>query len=164
MAFTLTGTNGNGVGIDKLSFTTATSSSVTVSNVSLYAYTDSGFSQGAPGTTNGLAVSSLTQGVAGAWTASFSTTPLEIPAGTTYYFLLKGTVSASASTYNVATTLNGDSSDLAPAMYAVSGLSSNNMIWSPNSNSTSATTDVDWTNGYGVNGLPSIGITQNRTQ
>ncbi len=165
IAFTLTGTSGNGIGVDKLVFTTATTTNgATVTGAALYAYTDVGFSNPAPGTTGGVAVASPTL-VGNTWTASFGATPFEIPAGTTYYFLLKGTVAAGSNqNYNVNTTLVGDASDLAPAMNTVSGLSAQNFLWSPNSNSTSATTDADWSNGYGVTGLPSFGISQNRTQ
>jgi hypothetical protein len=160
VAFAVTANSANPVGIAKLNFTISTTSA-TVSSPSLYVYTDAGLSNPAGGTTNGIGGSTSLTANAAATTFS---TPFEIPAGSTYYFVLKGTVSPSGSTYNVNTTLVGDGSDLAPAMYTVSALSSSNFVWSPNSTTTSATTNVDWTNGFGVSGLPSFGISQNRTQ
>ena len=38
-----------------------------------------------------------------------------------------------------------------------------NFVWSPNSTTTSALVDTDWTNGFGLPGLPSSGITQTRS-
>jgi hypothetical protein len=166
IAFTVTANTKGTVAVDKLVFTTATSSNVTVTGLALYAYNDAGFSQPAGGTVNGIATTTLTE-VGNNWTASFGTTPFQVPAGTTIYFLVKGTVSAGGTTYNIATTLLGDTTDaIAPDMYTASGVSgsaSGNFVWSPNSFTTSLNTSSDWTNGFGVSGLPSIGITENRT-
>jgi len=161
IAFSVTANSNNPVGIYKLSFTEATTSA-TVTSPSLYVYADSGFSQPAGGTTNGIGGTTVES--LNSITTTFNNA-LEIPAGTTEYFLLKGTVSASGSTYNVATTLQGDNADDAPAMFVASNVpTSANFVWSPNSTTTSATTTPDWTNSFGVSGLPTIGITENRTQ
>jgi hypothetical protein len=37
-------------------------------------------------------------------------------------------------------------------MATASALSGSNTIWSPSSTSTAASTDTDWTNGYGLGG------------
>jgi hypothetical protein len=163
IAFSITANANNPVGISKLSFTESTTSA-TISAPSLYVYTDSGFSQPAGGTTNGIGGNTVLS-----LNSIVTTFPsaLEIPAGTTEYFLLKGTVSpnGAATNYNIATTLLGDGTDNAPAMYASSTVpTSSNFVWSPNSTTTSSGSANDWTNSFGVSGLPSIGITQNRTQ
>ena len=164
IAFTVTANNAGAVGLNQLTFSFASSTGMQIAAPTLYAYTDTGFSQPAGGTTGGIAGSTSYNSNYLTATTTMST-PLEIPAGTTWYFLLKGTVTASGTTYNIATTLKGDTADLAPSMYTVSSIPLNsNMIWSPNSTTTSATANVDWTNGFGINGLPSIGITNNRTQ
>ena len=162
IAFSITANANNPVGINQLTFSISTSSILTLSNVSLYAYTDSGFSQPAGGTTNGIAGSTSYTGATQVVVSTMAPA-LEIPAGTTEYFLLKGTVSPTGSTYNIATTLEGDGTDLAPNMSTAAALNADHMIWSPNSTTTSLTTTNDWTDGFGVSGLPSIGITENRT-
>jgi hypothetical protein len=158
IAFSVTANANNGIGLNKLSFSLSTSTA-TVSSPALYVYTDSGFSQPAGGTSNGIG--GATVETANSVVTTFSI-PLEIPAGTTEYFLLKGTVSGVTTGSNVATTLLGDTTDQAPLMLAAGSVSTN-FIWSPNSTTTSLTTTNDWTNGFGVSGLPSIGLTENRT-
>jgi hypothetical protein len=38
-----------------------------------------------------------------------------------------------------------------------------NFVWSPNSTTTASFTTNDWTNGYGVSGLPAGGLFQTRS-
>jgi hypothetical protein len=38
-----------------------------------------------------------------------------------------------------------------------------NFIWSGNATSTATSADIDWSNGYGVSGLPAGGLFQTRT-
>ena len=111
------------------------------------------------------AASTAVNGTAFAMTQS---TPVQVPAGSTYYFELRGTVAGSGTTYSVNTTLNGDSAY--PTVIATthnvatsSALSASNFIWAGNSTSTSAGADVDWSNGFSLPGLPSAGLNQNRT-
>jgi len=164
IAFSVTANSNNAVGLGQLVFSISTTSINAIANVNLYAYTDSGFSQPAGGTTNGgQAGTTVYNGATQVVTTTMSP-GLEIPAGTTEYFMLKATVSPLSTSYNIATTLKGDGTDLAPDMYTVSALSGSNFVWSPNSTTTSATTTPDWTNGAGVSGLSSSGIVQNRTQ
>ena len=92
---------------------------------------------------------------------------IQVPAGQTYYFQVQGTVSGSGTSYNAATTLLGDAAypSLAASTYmSNSTISGANLIWSPNATTTAVAADNDWTNGYGLAGLPSSGIIQNRTQ
>jgi hypothetical protein len=167
IAFSVTANANGGVGINQFVFNISTSTGITtLTTPTLYAYSDSGFSVPAGGTANGgIAGTTNYNGVTNVATSTMST-PLEVAAGTTEYFLLRATaVAVSGTSYNISTTLKGDSTDLAPIMSTAASLQSgNDFIWSPNSTTTSATTNVDWTNGYGVVGLPSIGLTENRTQ
>jgi hypothetical protein len=44
-------------------------------------------------------------------------------------------------------------------------MAASNFVWTPNATTTAATTTGnDWTNGYGVSGLPSGGLFQTRSQ
>ncbi|HVM73302.1 MAG TPA: peptidoglycan-binding domain-containing protein [Candidatus Paceibacterota bacterium] len=171
IAFTITAGSNGPIGLNQLTFSISTSSITTLSGLNLYAYTDSGFSQAAGGTVGGIAGSTAYVGATQYATTTMST-PLQIAAGTTEYFLLKGTVSPNGTTYNIATTLMGDSANLAlgqnvdlASMYTVTGIAatSSRMIWSPNATTTALTTTNDWTNGFSVNGLPQSGLVENRT-
>jgi hypothetical protein len=97
------------------------------------------------------------------------TTPLQVSAGQSVYFLLKGTVNygGSQSNYSITTTLLGDSTQLSsPAVSTATSLdTTSHFVWSPNATGTVTSLGAnDFANGYGVVGLPSIGISQNRTQ
>jgi hypothetical protein len=186
--FTVTANAAGPVGIYQMAFSVATSSA-SVYDLKLYAYTDAGYSQGVSSQGSGTGqignATCTVQGTcntASTVTAVFqaATNPVEIPAGSTYYFALLGTVTPTASannwtisptligdsidtligptptTYNATTTANimatrADNGGTAPAAYK-------NFIWSDNATTTSAFTDVDWMNGYQVPGLPSTGI------
>jgi hypothetical protein len=105
-------------------------------------------------------------------TSGAASTTVEIPAGGTRYFQVRGTVSGSASGASVGTQLEGDAAyvDLlanAEYMFAAAtatdntSLGDNDFIWSPISTSTGTASidDFDWTNGYGVTGLPGTNMT-----
>jgi hypothetical protein len=162
IAFTITAGSNGPVGIAKFNFTISPSSGTTIATPTLYAYTDAGFSQPAGGTTGGI-VNSTAYNATNATASTTVAVPLEIQAGSTMYFLLKGTVSPSGTTYNIATTLQGDTINYAPTMFQASGTTTPNFIWSPNATTTALSATNDWTNGFSVSGLSSIGITQNRT-
>jgi hypothetical protein len=166
IAFSVTANSNGPVGLGQLVFSLSTTSINSVSNVNLFAYTDSGFSQPAGGTTNGGQVgTTVYSGTTQLATVTMSPA-FEIPAGTTEYFMLKATVSPLTSNYNIATTLKGDTTDLAPNMSTAATVIAlpSNFVWSPNSTTTSLITTNDWTNGAGVSGLSSTGIVENRTQ
>lgn len=167
--FSITAGSQGSLGLYQVTANISTSTGVTINNVKLFAYTDSGYSQPAnvPGTSGGLFGSSAATVVSG--TAFHinqgSNAPLEIGAGQTMYFTLVGDVSVSGqSTWSVNTTIQGDSSY--PSLGANSfmgqtgttSLSSANFVWSPNATTTSGINANDWTNGYGITGLPSTGI------
>jgi hypothetical protein len=161
--FTVTassGGNGGGVGIGKLVFNIASSTGVTITNPQLFYGTSANPSTLAQ---NGLTNATTCNALLTVCTTSL-TSPLEIPAGTTWYFLLKAAsvaYSGTNNTYSITTTLAGDTSDLAPVTVASS--SAGSFVWSPNSTTTSSNTSTDWSNGYGVTGLPQFGISQSRS-
>jgi len=175
MRFKVTANSAGPVGLSQLEFTLSTSSaSVTATN--LYVYTDSSYSSPISGQgSSGLIGSGDVEVGSSPYTVVHAptTNPIAIPAGSTYYFELRGTVTpgASATNWSVNTTLKGDSAyptNLTSGYYvatstAVTGVGAGNFVWTGNSTTTSAFIDVDWTNGYGVPGLPSNGLTQSRS-
>jgi hypothetical protein len=163
--FSVTANSTGAVGLDTLQINIATSTSLLLTNVKLFAYTDNGYSQPAnvPGTTGGLFGIKLNNVVSGA-NAVFSQTanghaPLEIGANQTMYFTLVGDVnySGSGNSWSVSATLQGDTTSQS-GMTNASSTTGGNFVWSPNATTTAGVNDNDWTNGYGVPGLPSTGI------
>ncbi len=178
MRFKVTANAAGAVGISQLKFNLATTT-LSFTNIGLYAYTDSGYSNGisSQGTSgqigSTMAVGSATGGVF-TLTGAPTTNPIQVPAGTTLYFELRGTPSANATGASAVTTLLGDSAYPVTANpidqtrgYFVATSSAltagHNFIWSGNATSTSSTSDVDWSNGYGLPGLPSSGLIQGRS-
>jgi hypothetical protein len=101
-------------------------------------------------------------------TTGAATTTVQVPAGSTYYFEVRGTVAGSGTSYSVTTTLNGDNAypSLSASMASVATVdagSARSFIWSPNSTTTAAVANDDWTNGYGLMGLPASGLIQTRS-
>lgn len=91
--------------------------------------------------------------------------PIQIPSEETRYFEVRGTITGSISGSEIITTLRGDSSypPLSTLMGTASQIDStanDNFIWSPNTFGESETTDIDFTNGFGIHGLPSGGISE----
>ncbi len=99
------------------------------------------------------------------------TTTLVVPSGATRWFKLVasvGTLAASGTSENLQVQLEGDAAHPALGMGNVNldaasiidGDSNDDFIWSPVSTTTSnLKSDQDWTNGYGVVGLPSTNMT-----
>lgn len=163
--FTVTANSSGSLGLYQISASVATSSA-SVTNLKLFAYTDSGYSSPASvsGTTGGQFGTTQTPN-ANSYTSVFTqTSPLQVAAGTTLYFAITGDVTPdnSATTWAVSTTVLGDSAaTAAPAGYNVntaSSVSPANFVWSDNATTTASQTDVDWTNGYAVSGLPASGF------
>jgi hypothetical protein len=186
--FTVTANSAGPVGIYQMVFSMATSSA-SAYNFKLYAFQDSGYSQGV--SSQGSGTGQIGSAVCAAQGNCTSTTPtlifatgaspVEIPAGTTYYFELLGTVTpgSTANNWTISPTLLGDTNGLAaiigatPTYIATSttnvlvapandgntaSVAYKNFIWSDNATTTAGVNDVDWTNGYQVPGLPSNGI------
>lgn len=128
-------------------------SGVSVTNVKLHAYSDSNYSIPNSGTASDGSIP--TYGALG----NIFLQPVQIPAGATRYFELRGQVSGSGS---VSTTVRGDTSPSGTGSFAMQ-TDTGYFIWSPNSTTTSTFATNDWTNGYGVPGLPGTGLTYTRT-
>jgi hypothetical protein len=167
--FKVTADSHGAVGLYQMKFTLSTTTA-SVTNIALYGYTDSSYSQGIGSLTNakfGTTVSTAVNGTAFAMTQS---TPVQVPAGSTYYFELRGSVAGVTTGSSVVTTLLGDSSYFPttngqyPYYVATSTNSAlGNFIWSGNSTTTATTNDVDWSNGFSIPGLSQSGMVQTRS-
>ncbi len=173
MRFRVTANSNGSVGISQFRFTLSTTSA-TVTNIQLFAYTDASYSspvsgQGTSGQI-GQTVSTATNGTAFAIApANGSISPVQVSAGQTVYFELKASVSGVTTGSSVVATLLGDSAYQTnlTSGYNVStssaATSTSNFVWSGNATSTSGLYDVDWSNGYGLPGLSASGLIQTRS-
>lgn len=168
------------IGIYKFTVNIATSStpsgtsSTTVTNLKIKAFTDSSFSTEASGfspsgqlndTITGLVSSGNTDVLMTASTQGQDY--IQIPADSTYYFRVIGDVALTGGPTggSITTDIQGDANYplLVAATQMVNAASTtaftnangNDFIWSPNATTTSDITHQDWTNGYFVSGLPS---------
>lgn len=99
-----------------------------------------------------------------------NTEGINVPAGGSRYFELRGTVSSATAGDSVSVALVGDSAyhtvGTTPQYYMSSAdtvdaeAARSSFIWSPNTTTTPATTTNDWLNGFVVPGLPSTEMTQ----
>jgi hypothetical protein len=165
--FSVTADSHGNVGIGTFSFKVSTSSPGLVQSVQLFGFTDSGYSTGiSSGAANGGQIGNTLNGIPsnGTFTVTPNTSPVEVPAGSTYYFELRGAVTAGTNA-SVLTTLLGDTNGTPTTGTTAYSSVATNFVWSPNATGTAATsTGNDWTNGFGINGLPSGGIFQSRSQ
>src|SRR3989338_4538476 len=143
---------------------TAANGTTSVSSLKVYGYTDSSFSSGVPGFTDGQVVATITGLLNGGNNVATTSSIVTIQKGATYYFKVVGDVTQNAGTTNsacsVTTKIVGDSAYpyLSTLMGTLAAVSPNNFLWSPMSTSSSANVgNRDWTNGFGVSGLPSGG-------
>lgn len=177
LRFKVTANAAGDVGIARFSLTLATTT-VTLSGLDIFAFTDAAYSTPVTGLTSDggmentdinlgtMWASSATVFDVDATNSSGASTTIQIPMGQTRYFEVRATVSGTASGAAVTTSLQGDSAY--PAFFtstvfmATSSMidadANDDFIWSPNSTTTVTTDGVDWTNGYGVVGLPSGGF------
>jgi len=188
------GASGDSVGIMKWTFELGSSTlGATTSVYSLYAYNDASFSQpdtnfaslgliNAGNCFNGR--SSTAAGptdveiYADRTSCNGATTTYKIPSGQTRYFQFLATVasveSGTSNIDSITVRLAGDaaypslSTLMARAGFPSAGIdadTNDDFIWTPISTTTSSTIgDLDFTNGYQVDGLPSIGTTQESVQ
>lgn len=173
LRFRVTANSNGDVGIAK--FTLGVSpTNATVTNVNIFGYTDSSYSQSISGVSgNGqMSSSNITPsgGIAEVYaeTSGGATTTVQIPAGQTRYFEARASIAGTASNFNVTTTIQGDNvfpniATLMGTVTQVDAATSDNFIWSPNTNGQAVTSDTDWTNGFGLPGLPQSGIIQTRS-
>jgi hypothetical protein len=167
--FSVTANSANPVGVYQVNLTVATSSAVQVTALNLYAYTDASYSSPLSSQGSGSGLVDTKTPDSSTYTASYTaSTLIEIQGGQTVYFALLGTVVPSGVTYSVNATLNGDvaqtglgtgnTNGYIATTTAAAVTSGDKFIWSDNATTTAATTDVDWFNGFQVQGLPSTGI------
>ncbi len=178
--FSITANSAGSVGLYQIAVSIATSSA-TVRNLKLFAFTDSSYSTPAnvSGTTGGqfggTAELSAIADIAAPTVTFYQSTPLQVSAGATMYFTLIGDVApvGSATNWTITSTVLGDSAtSSSPAGWnatttpgrkgVVSGVatttSGSDFFWSDNATSTATTADIDWFNGYSVPGLSSSGF------
>jgi len=177
MRFKVTANSSGPVGLLKFS-TTISTTSASVTNVNIFGFTDSSYSQPVSGVTNSgqlMAANRCTSGCTSnptlefyAQTSAGATTTIQVPASGTRYFEVRGTVTGSATTYSITTTLDGDSAFPSLAAFmgneaTIDADANDDFIWSPNATTTSLVSHVDWTNGFTIQGLPSSGLIQTRS-
>jgi hypothetical protein len=164
--FSVTANAAGSVGVEQFAFSIASSTGVTVNNILLYAYTDSGFSTPVSSAASGQLNSTATTASASTKITTDNVTGgvLQIPAGQTYYFELRASVAGVQTGSSITTTLLGDSSSAYIRGTAAALNSARNFVWTPNSTTTTPTTGVDFTSGYGIPGLPAAGLSQTRNQ
>ncbi len=182
--FSITADSKGPVSIAKFLVNIATSSITSVNTVNIFAFNNSDFTGPVSGVNTGgqFLATSIDMTIRPAspnlaiypQTTAGATTTVQIAAGNTMYFEVRGTVTGVVTGASVVTTLKGDTgyplvanTYFMPTVAAAdSGSNSalNSFIWSPNSTTTSiSVNDVDWSNGYALSGLPSNGIIQSRT-
>ena len=183
-----------GIGIYKFTLNLATSSdnattgSTTVTDLKVYAYTDSAMGNPVANAADGTAFTSgqivdtvsvpsgLTTGTDNELLIVAGAETLQIPAGQTYYFKVVGTVTIRSGTGTDANNwvkayIAGDtaykgsveSARLLDIATTIDTDDYDNFIWSPYATTTSGiATHYDWTNGYKVSGLPADGMTDSQ--
>ena len=191
--FKITADAAGDVGLAKMSFKVSSTTAATTSAIKLFAYADSSLSVPAYATNpiHSRNVANLNQTTWGTQAGTIAT-PLavfffnpvtttnpantsstseavNIPAGATRYFVLRGSVTNSKAGDSINVALQGDAAVVSNTNLvgrqtadAVAGgaITDMDFIWSPNTTTTSATTTNDWTNGYLVPGLPTTEMTQ----
>ena len=175
MRFKVTANAANPVSIFHFEFKISTTTGVTVTNIQLFGYTDSSYSsaisgQGTGGQVGGNIDSILT---GTAFTIEPNSVAVQVPSGTTRYFELRATVTGVDTGDSIVTTLLGDAAyptnitlgyNVSTSTAATSTNEGNfNFVWSGNSTTTSSHLDTDWSNGFGLPGLPSGGLNQTRS-
>ncbi|MDO8600099.1 MAG: Ig-like domain-containing protein [bacterium] len=176
LRFKIAAPSGSDVGIAKFtirnSITSASSGSL-IDNLNIYAYTDSSFSTVASGVQadGSLQVShARTGGISGAEVDVYaqntggSNTLVNIPAGQTRWFVVRGDVTIAGTSVSSVSALSGDASGAGSGTFSsVNSAANNNFIWASNSAGKSLSTITNFQNGYGINGLPVSGLSQTLT-
>ena len=179
--FSVTADSKGAIGIYKFTVSIATSSTpsgtstTTVTNLKVKAYTDSGFSTTVSGFSPAGQLNDTTAGLVSSGNNDVLMTAstqgqdyLQIPAGATYYFRVVGdvTLTGGPTSGSITTNIQGDAAypSLPSANMSsttkIEADTNDDFIWSANATTTSDTTHSDWTNGYFVSGLPSDNMDQ----
>ncbi len=184
MRFKVTANTAGDLGLGEFNFTISSTTGVTVTSVALYGYTNSGYSSPISGQGDsgqiGSTEATITSGTK--FDIAPTTNPVTVSAGETRYFELRASVAGVDTGDSIVTTLNGDATypvetltwnatantntdQYMETVTQVNSAVDNDFIWAPFGTTTDAgmTTHRDWTNGYGVNGLPSSGLIQTRS-
>jgi hypothetical protein len=149
------------IGVAGFGFTLATTTA-SITNIGLYGYTDSAYSSPISGQgTSGQIGATVASTGAAEFKIVPTTNGVQVPAGTTYYFELRGSASGVTTGASVVTTLTGDSTAQAITQ-AATATTSHSFAWSGNSTTTSSFFHADWTNGFSLDGLPASGLIQTR--
>ncbi len=170
MRFKVTANANGPVGISQFKFSVSTTSA-TVTQIALYAYNDASYSNPISGQgTSGQIGSNVASAVNGtAFAIAPTTNPIQVSSGSTMYFELRASVAGVTTGSSVVTTLVGDSAypTQLTSGYNVATSSAlttaHNFVWSGNATTTSTTSDVDWSNGYGIPGFSASGLIQTRS-
>lgn len=183
--FSVTAPSSGDVGLFKFTFSVSSTTAATTSNFYVYGYSDSGFSVTPAGYTSPLNARQVDTIGEDSLNGAASTTEVEVyfdpvtnsssapngeaiqvPAGTTRYFELRGTVASATAGDAITVNLLGDAAYFTltsnrfvePAGTVDAITTNNDFVWSPNTTSTSATTTNDWTNGFRLPGLGSTNM------
>lgn len=135
------------IGIAQFAFSIQ-STAATVDSVTLYGFTDSAYSQAIATNTDATLASAIPDATSSI-ARLIPNLPIEIPAGTTYYFELDGSVTPTDAAYSVTTALLKDS-EVTTGNSVAELASSSNFIWSPNSFGMASSSDLDWVNGGAI--------------
>lgn len=184
MRFRVTADAAGPVGITQFGINVATTTA-SLTNITIYGFEDSSYSTAisgvsASGNLQAVDDTTATYGHAaspnvtiGVTTSGGTATAIQVPAGATRYFEVRASVSGSTTGASVTTRLLGQSSFVTGAVSAIAtnplvsagnaGFGATDFVWSPNSTSTAVRADQDWTNGFGVAGLPSGGLVTTRS-
>ena len=190
MRFKITADAAGPVSITQFGVNIATSSGVGVTNLTIYGFTDSSYSTPISGvsssgdlqSTDDWATASAVPGTGnatiGITTSGGTASTIQVPAGATRYFEVRGSVSGIVSGSSISTKILGASAfpstsagvsanpllAAGNASFVTTGGLAADFIWAPNSTTTAGRNDQDWTNGFGVIGLPSGGLIFTRSQ
>lgn len=168
--FRVTANAAGSIGISQFRFAVSTTSA-TVTNIQLFAYNDSAYSNPISGQgTSGQIGSTVSTAVNGtAFAINPTTNPVQVSAGATVYFELKASISGVTTGSSVVTTVLGDSAyptNLTPGFSVATSTAltgANNFVWSGNATTTSTASHVDWSNGFGLPGFSASGLIQTRS-
>lgn len=185
MRFKVTADAKGPVSIAQFGLSLATSTITGVTNVTIFAFTDANYSNPASGIGSDGNLQQTNDCVSGCTVAQNAAiqvgvantsgpTILQVPAGGTLYFEVKGSVAGVVSGSSVTTKVLGSSAFPATAagvavnpLLTAAGVitaDATAFVWSPNSTTTVGQGGQDWTNGFGLTGLPSGGLIQTRSQ
>jgi len=189
LRFKVTADSHGDLGLYKFTFRMATTTAA-ITSVIVYGYSDSAYSTAAYANSGRLNSTAILATGNATWVSSATdlditfdpigqaATPeaIQVPAGTTRYFDVTGTVTGAVTGASVSTQLQGDagypslpknnsgmstSTNMmtnAGTVFGVDSDTNDNFIWSPNATTTAGVGHLDWTNGFGVLGLPSTNL------